>query len=54
MRAKIGINDMESGGEIGNVWFAARAAGTRHWKLWDNAGMKCPKSVELPKPDVAG
>lgn len=54
MRAKFGINDMESVGEIGNFCRTIEGASAGHGKVSDNAGMKCPKSVEFPKPDVAG
>ncbi len=49
MRAKFGIKDREYAGDIGNAWCKAGAASARYRKFSDNAGMKCSKSVELPK-----
>ena len=54
MRAKFGINDTENTGEIGNVWWTVGRVSARHGKVSDKSGMKCSKSVELPKLDVAG
>ncbi len=54
MRAKYGIKDMETGGDIGNAWYMVGAASARHRKLWDNVGMKYEHLVEFPKLDVAG
>jgi len=54
MRAKFGIKDMENAGDSGKVWWTVGRVSTRHGKVSDNAGMKCPKSVEFPKLDVAG
>lgn len=54
MRANFGINDAENVGDIGNTWCMAGAVSMRQGKLSDSAGMKCDRSVELPKLDVAG
>ena len=54
MRAKFGIKDTENTGDSGKVWWMVGRVSARHGKVSDNAGMKCPKSVELPKLDVAG
>ncbi|TAJ98373.1 hypothetical protein EPO44_11715 [bacterium] len=54
LRAKFGIKDTENTGDIGNAWCMVGAASPRHGKVSDNAGMKCRRSVEFPKLDVAG
>lgn len=54
MRAKIGIKDTENTGDSGKVWWTVGRVSARHGKVSDNAGMKCQRSVELPKLDVAG
>jgi hypothetical protein len=54
MRAKFGIKDTGNAGDSGNVWCTGGRVSARHGKVSDNAGMKCPKSVEFPKLDVAG
>ena len=54
MRASFVIMDAENDGAGGKVWWTVGCVSARHGKVSDNAGMKCPKSVELPKLDVAG
>ena len=54
MRAKFGIKGMENTGGSGKVWWTVGRASARHGKVSDNAGMKCCRSVEFPKLDVAG
>ena len=54
MRAKFGIKDTGNAGEIGKVWWRVGRVSTRHGKVSDNAGMKCLKSVEFSRLDVAG
>jgi len=54
MRAKFGIKDTENMGDVGKLCCMVGAVTARGGKVSDNAGMKYPKSVELPKLDVAG
>lgn len=54
MRAKFGNKDTENTVDSGKVWWRVGRVSVRHGKVSDSAGMKCPRSVEFPKPDVAG
>jgi len=54
IRAKSGISDKEIAGTSRNLEGTAGSVSARHGKVSDNAGMKCPRSVEFPKLDVAG
>ena len=54
IRAKFGIKDTEYTGDSGKVWWTVGRVSARHGKVSDNAGMKCPKSVDFPKPNFAG
>ncbi len=54
MRAKFGISDMETVGEIGNLCRSVEAISVRRGKVSDTTGMNCDSLAELPKLDVAG
>ena len=54
MRAKFGIDDMESVGKIGNFCSSIENPSPRHGKVSDNAGMNYVCWADLPKLDVAG
>jgi hypothetical protein len=54
MRAKFGIKNAGNTGDIGKVLWTVGRVSARHGEVSDSAGMKCSKSVELPKLDVTG
>ena len=54
MRAKFEIKGTENAGDSGKVWWTVGRVSARRGKVSDNVGMKCDRSAELPKLDVAG
>lgn len=54
MRAKFGINDVDTVGQIGKLCQTIEGASLRPRKVWDWSGMNCDLFGELPKVEVIG